>query len=229
MGFKSLCAVTAVGVGLALGTSASAAIVIDDFSEIEGDALSLITGEGVVSATSLGNGFTRTISVEGSGLHGFWGTVLVDGVLGLDSTSWAALTFTVSYESATPVNLAGLTGITLNFSDIDGGIGSEEVAFSISLSDSGGNTLAFTDLVAEGVGPVAMTSLFADYTLTGDPFDFSNVTGISFAINLDPSQGAGLTLTTQADGTPGGGIVIIPEPASLALMAIGGLMMIRRR
>lgn len=174
-----------------------------------------MTGPGTLAITGrfeVDAGFTD-LTLGGSSNNTMTNVVINQGTLNLNKDAGVdALAGPISFVGA--VNEGELSWVQSNqindSSSIDatGGAG----AFSLELNDQveviSGLTLKAGDVVETGnTGVLTVTSLTVD--------------GQSF--------GAGAYTSSESFITGGGSVVVIPEPGSLALLGLGGLMMVRRR
>lgn len=227
---KGMFTSAAVAAALAFGSSAFAApITIDDFGVGVPANAFIFQSTADTTGANLG-AFTRTVSVVESSSEFFLGsTYFNNGELGLQAFPGADSVFELKYTPAGgTVSFVGLDALTIGFKAVVPGNFADMLGYSVVLSSADGS-LTFEGEVAATNTPTAVEVSFSEFASSGS-FDLSTVTGLSFLFNTNQAFGAGVVLTSQSlDGTPGGGILIIPEPASLALMVLGGLVMVRRR
>lgn len=134
------------------------------------------------------------------------GTLNLEADAGID-----ALAGSISYTGANPGEISWMQSNQINDAstiDSTSGVG----VFSLELNDNtetlAGLTLKAGDIVETGASGVLTVS-----SLTVD--------GSSF--------GAGTYTSSSAFVTGGGSVIVVPEPGSLALLGLGGLMIARRR
>ena len=142
------------------------------------------------------------------------------------SSSSQAVTLTISFSS--PV-----TDLTFPIYDLDGSAGMvDEVVFSAYL----GVSAVSWDTVAHGT-QIALqlpNILYGNKSGNGNPGDAANTAEIEYVDALDKlvlvfGCGVGGPADPSPQGTLLGNLEFVPEPATLCLLGLGGLALIRRR
>lgn len=225
MRFKGVFVSTAVVAAFSMSSAASAALIVDDFSEDV--PLSVLVSGSPPIQTNLADGLgTRSISAS-SPHAGFWGVVRTLPDQKLEFASGAVpVTFSIVYDFASNLNLSGLTGIDVLFDMVQPGFEST-LDFKISMTDDGSLGAAFESSAAASAASQKVQTPF-DPAGFDAGFNLSAVSQLVLEFNLDAFQAVDFVLAADpANG--GGGVIVVPEPASLALMAAGCFIMGYRR
>lgn len=221
---------------MALATSASAELVIDDFDGSTQVVASSVTGTGVDAANQVVDGLVLggerdmaaassltvlgTVSVVGDGVLNFSNSPVTQGIVEL------------SYDGAdgsSGLDLDGLGGIDLT----DGGtldafaftlfFADFEVDYLITVYDTNANSSGFQGTLPTGISgggdEVEIISPFASFTDGGTPADFTDVGTITLAF-VAKEPAADITIDNFR---------AVPEPTSVALLLAGGALLARRR
>lgn len=210
---------------LIVGTSAFA-LDIDTFSDLSPQVVASPSGllpsnDTSVAASALG-GFRQLTAAGGTGTLGTIGKV-EDGALAYANSPSSAGSLSVIYDA----NGAGLDGVDLT----DGGTATG-ILFSILYADL--PTQYTITVTGSGVGPLTGTfpsgilepadaqDVYIDFAAFGGG-NFTNVSAIQFDFEPATTGIAGNDLILDSITTG------VPEPSSIALLALGGLAMMRRR
>ena len=208
-----------------IGSTASAATILEYTTQ---------AGMSLVANGNTAAEVTATNMVAGSGLTAQ--TFSTFNHTGWDTTS-------TTFEAAVAVNDYGSWGFTvtdavninlteMNFRIDRSGTGPDDAEIRVYVNGSSTGTSVFTHDYNDSTSGVTFTgvSLAGISTLTqGDSVEF-----VLAAFNSEDSGGSfDLETVTFPGGTDSmqivGDITAIPEPASIALLGLGGLVMLRRR
>jgi len=244
------------GLGLSFGIPASAAMVFD-FANASGTFAGSVGTTSELTVNNLTNG-SPTDSDPG-GMDGrLTLTGTLSGVANTDSFSYIYDTFAGSSISLPNLNLTNVSGSqmasnsTTGIASADGDInaGGRGIFFQFDLSSLPANTgLRITDITATTTGGSGhdVQVVVGDLTTTLTVNGAATVT-VGTTTNLGGLTGSGLSIEiTDGDfvafrnaGTGGNAdkfrltgmtveTFLVPEPSSLALLGLGGLLIARRR
>ena len=142
------------------------------------------------------------------------------------SSSSQAVTLTISFSSA-------VTDLTFPIYDLDGSAGMvDQVVFSAYL----GVSAVSWDTVTYGsqIDFQLPNTLYGNKSGNGNPGDTANTAEIEYTSALDKlvlvfGCGVGGPADPDPQGTLLGNLEFVPEPATLCLLGLGGLALLRRR
>lgn len=226
--FRSVSKVFAVlivlvaGLAFAPAVSHAAILVVDDFNDglfaisvpPAGD-MSVTTNTATQDPVDLSLdpanpfGERRTVTIDGTGMGFATAGIFGAGSLQLGTDGGpSGSVFTIAYD---------------DFSDIDltaGGV-FDELLVQFAFIDGSADVTAFVDGVAGQTVSVSGNRVngLASISLASFATDVTSVSELSFQV----------TTTMQASDFNINSIAIIPEPASLALLGLGTLLLVRRR
>jgi hypothetical protein len=215
----------------ALSSLSNAAVVtvIDDFSSFQNVQASGSNNDTttVVSAGSIGGYRTMALSTAGNAFQQSALTVF-SNQLALSTPTNATTNFTVTWAGATGAGLGGIDFTQdypdLSLSSIRFALRSADYTtnFTWTFEDASGNTASYSGNfpVHQSSSPnLAYDIKLSDFTNTSSPVDWSLINKISLS-------GGGVA---EADISIVGGIVIVPEPTTALLSALGALCLLRRK
>ena len=186
-------------------------------------------------------GATPPPGSSGSGASALVGLVVTDGVLNTVNGTQFRFGQNIAPDATLFLTELGTTTEATNNNDVTLGLvdgsGSAIAGFTLTLTNIGGsNTLsrfnfASTRLSDNGTGPAqndarlfGASFTLADFTNGATAFSGTNAQGV-FVVNRDPDDGiAGNSVDISAVG-----LAVVPEPASLALVGLGSVLMLGRR
>ncbi len=172
------------------------------------------TGSGVVSAD---NGATATVEW---GATGTWSTTATGNRIVADEDPSADMMDGHIEATGNGQTFATVSGLADNYDSYD---------VYVYVGDDAGNR---NGEISFNGGPIQnFTSKIFDGTFTEgiDYFLFSNVTGDSFTVSVEPQNDNGANRTGIRGIEIIGHVNVIPEPLSAALLGIASLTLIRRR
>ena len=215
----------------ALSSLSHAAIVtvIDDFSSFQNISLSGTNTDSSTAPLSgvLGGYRTMTLTTSGNSFQQSALTVFSDQ-LALSTPTSATTNFTVTWAGAAGAGLGGIDFTQdypdLSLSSIRFALRSAEHAsnFTWTFEDTTGNKASYTgsfSVHSSNLPNLAYDIKLSDFSNTSSPVDWSLINKISLS-------GGGVA---EADISIVGGIVIVPEPTTALLSALGALCLLRRR
>ncbi len=213
------------------GTVHAAPIVVDDFSS--GFDMETVQQTGVVTVdgpVTVVSDAERTVSVNTPNAAPGLGVTIAEPdaeqLLSYFTSASTASELRLLYDfNGNGMDISGLTGISLDFHALSAGTGQTELPVWFELTDSDDSTIEYTAMVAESIDPFTLLVDFDDFTGDTASFDFAALDAFRVRLNTDFQVSAGAILR----GGEGGGLTFIPEPASLALLGVGGLVLLRRR
>lgn len=223
------------------GPAHAAPIMIDDLSTGFEQVSFSETGSIPIAQNMPGRDMSVAVETVGNPSSGMVSEV--NGLLLFSAAEGVAASLRLHYDLADvpglggPVDITDLPGLSLAFTAINPGTDQFELPIWFRLYDSEGNTAHHTasvgsvdplgSLFGQTVAQSTLVASFSDFERDAG-FDDTSVSHVRVWINEDQGSmapGASWILLGGAEG----GLVIIPEPASLALMGIGGLLLLRRR
>jgi len=211
-----------------VGTSAFA-LDIDNFNDVSAQlvvspTIGMLTSDDTSPTGNAIGGFRQLTASGGTGILGTVGKVEDDAFSYANSPSSVG-SMSIIYDA----DSAGLGGI-----DLTDGNTSTGIIFSILYSDlptsstitiEGGGTSTATATLPSGILlPGDAQDFFVSFADFVGAADLTNITSIQFDFEPATTGIAGNDLILDNISTG-----VVPEPSSLALIALGGLAMMRRR
>ena len=218
----------------ALTTSASAAVAIDpiqaDTDPGTDDTFALSSGNSTPASVTqtLTDGTTRTATVVRDG--GFGQTITAtlapgSGVVDVQNGNVSAGDFSLAYSGFADGNFADDSSrIDVDVPSITTAVGDSEFDGFLTIDSAAGSGTASTGRIEASVTGGATTLSFAYANPAFASVDFSAVTGVTLRLDTAIIGSDFQVGSIVRDGTP-----LVPEPAAAALLALGGLALLRRR